>query len=379
MKNSCNNLTASVKETESVSHPLAHGLAEKSPNSQTYLVDQTSCHQNQEVVSFEQQLGDMESALPAAAFATGLAAVMTMILSVLKHGDHVICGQSSYGGASGFLENIFNSLGISSTFVDSTHANDLGDAVCPATRLIFIETPAGPGFSITDIRECSRIATDANALLAVENSYLTPVLQNPLDFGADLSVYSTSKFIDEQSIVDGGALVVRDGQLLERIRFIRKCTGAIQSPDNASKTSIGLKTLQQRMIVQSTNAEALATWLAEQSDIENIYHPSFTDSETIRIVDCQHMGYHGPIISFTVSGGYDSAIALLQVLKLPVFLEHIGSSNTMMTHPASMSHADVSAEQRIKAGISSGMLQMSVGTENIEWLITSLRAGLDRL
>jgi cystathionine beta-lyase/cystathionine gamma-synthase len=334
---------------------------------------------NPTVANLEQILGDLEDALPAATFATGLAAETALFLAVLKHGDHVICGQSVYGGTIRLFQQLLSDLGVETTFVDSSKPDDIRNAVRQSTKLIFVETPANPTLGITDIVACSEIAKKTGVLLAVDNTFLTPVLQRPLDFGADISVYSTTKFIDGHSVALGGALVVRDEELLERIRFIRKCTGAIQSPFNAWLTINGLKTLPLRVRAQSKSAETIAAWLAKQSEIESVYHPSLIDGETKIIVDRQHISGQGAVVSFVLKGGYDVGCAFVDHLKLCTLVEHVGSVETLITHPASMTHADVSREQRLEAGISDGLLRLSVGLEDLDELIADLRNGLDQL
>ena len=334
---------------------------------------------NPTVANLEQLLGDLEDALPAATFATGLAAETALFLALLKHGDHVICGQCVYGGTTRLLQQLLSDLGVETTFVDASKPGEIRDAVRQSTKLIFVETPANPTLGITDIRACAQIAKEAGVLLAVDNTFLTPVLQRPLDLGADISVYSTTKFIDGHSVALGGALVVKDQALLERIRYIRKCTGAIQSPFNAWLTINGLKTLPLRVRAQSKSAQVIAAWLVDQSEIESVFHPSLLDGETREIVDRQHIGWHGAVVSFTLKGGYDAGCAFVQSLKLCTLVEHVGSVETLITHPASMTHADVPRDQRLEAGISDGLLRLSVGIEDLDELIADLGNGLGLL
>jgi cystathionine beta-lyase/cystathionine gamma-synthase len=332
---------------------------------------------NPTVSILENLLGDLEDALPAVTFGTGLAAETALFLAVLKHGDHVICGQSVYGGTTRLFQQLLSDLGVETTFVDSTQPNKVREAIRPSTKLIFVETPANPTLGITDIEACARIAHDSGILLAVDNTFLTAVLQRPLDFGADISVYSTTKFIDGHSVALGGAVVVNDQQLLDRIRFIRKCTGAIQSPFNAWLTINGLKTLPLRIRTQSKNAESIAQWLDDQPEIRTVYHPSLACGASKQTTDRQHIGGHGAVVSFEIEGGYDAGCEFVQNLKLCTLVEHVGSVETLITHPASMTHADVPRDQRYEAGISDGLLRLSVGIENHEELLLDLRKGLD--
>jgi len=334
---------------------------------------------NPTVANLETLLGDLEGGLHAATFSTGLAAETALFLALLKSGDHVVCGRSVYGGTTRLLQQLLSELGVENSFVDASNLDEVRNAIRANTKLIFVETPSNPTLEITDIRACSQIAKEAGVLLAVDNTFLTSVLQRPLEFGADISVYSTTKFIDGHSVALGGALVVKDQDLLERIRFIRKCTGAIQSPFNAWLTINGLKTLPLRIRSQSKNAETIASWLNEQSEVGSVYHPSLFDGKEKEVADRQHIGGHGAVVSFTLRDGYDAGCAFVQRLKLCTLVEHVGSVETLITHPASMTHADVPRDQRIEAGISDGLLRLSVGLEDINELIADLKNGLSTL
>ncbi len=332
---------------------------------------------NPTVLALETTLGRLEDAPPAVCFGTGLGAETALFLSLLKGGDHVICGQSVYGGTTRLLRQLLGDLRVEAAFVDSTRPDAVRSAIRPNTKLIFIETPANPTLGITDIGACAEIARGAGVALAVDNTFLTPILQQPLDLGADISVYSTTKFIDGHSLALGGSVVSREEKLLERIRFIRKCTGGIQSPFNAWLTGNGIKTLPLRIRAQSASAEAIAGWLCERPEIESVYYPSLIEGEARAIADRQHRGGHGAVVSFEIRGGYDSGCALVRNLKLCTLVEHVGSVETLITHPASMTHADVPREQRLRAGISDGLLRLSVGLEEVNELIADLHGGLD--
>tara|TARA_R110002073_G_scaffold336260_1_gene531308 strand:- start:36997 stop:38265 length:1269 start_codon:yes stop_codon:yes gene_type:complete len=331
---------------------------------------------NPSVATLEGLLGDLEDAPPGVCFGTGLAAEVALFLSLLKNGDHVICGRCVYGGTTRLLQQLLGDLGIETTFVDATDTDEIRSAVRSNTKLVFIETPANPTLGITDIRACSDIAKDAGALLAVDNTFLTGVLQRPLDHGADISVYSTTKFVDGHSVALGGALVSKNQEVLDRIRFIRKCTGAIQSPFNAWLTINGLKTLPLRIRAQSQSASKLARWLSEQPEIKAVFHPSLASGDDRVIADRQHIGEHGAVVSFEIVGGYDAGCCFVEQLNLCTLVEHVGSVETLITHPASMTHADVPTDQRRAVGISDGLLRLSVGLEGVDELIEDLGQAL---
>jgi cystathionine beta-lyase/cystathionine gamma-synthase len=361
--------------------PLVPGIAQ-STTFQRSGVGSDPTHQysrvsNPSVTALEETLGQLEKAPPAVCFGTGLAAETALFLSLLRNGDHVICGRGVYGGTTRLLQQLLSDLGIETTFVDSSDLETIRQAIRPNTELIFVETPANPTLDITDIAGCAAIAKQAGVRLAVDNTFLTPILQQPLDLGADISIYSTTKFIDGHSVALGGSIVSRDEELLERVRFIRKCTGAIQSPFNGWLTSNGIKTLPLRINAQSRSAEQIATWLEDNTSIDCVCHPSLAVGHDASIIKRQHLGGHGAVVSFEVSGGYERACAFVQELKLCTLVEHVGSVETLITHPASMTHADVPREQRLAVGISDGLLRLSVGLEDVSELIADIEQALE--
>ncbi|MCA9298882.1 MAG: aminotransferase class I/II-fold pyridoxal phosphate-dependent enzyme [Phycisphaerales bacterium] len=324
---------------------------------------------NPTVAALEDALGALENAPRALCFATGLAAETALFLALLRQGDHVVCGRSVYGGTTRLLQQVLSELGVESTFVDTTDLDAVRDAVRPETRLLFVESPANPTLDVTDIRACADIAHRAGALLAVDNTFLTPVLQQPLDLGADISVYSTTKFIEGHSVALGGAIVSRDQALLDRVKFIRNCTGAIQNPFNAWLTIQGLRTLPLRIRHQSANAAEIASWLRERPEIEAVHYPTHDFG--------QHLGADGAVVSFEVRGGLETGRAFVERLERCTLVEHVGSTQTLITHPASMTHADVPPEQRRAVGLGDGLLRLSVGLEPASTIIEDLEQALE--
>ncbi|MEM7621906.1 MAG: aminotransferase class I/II-fold pyridoxal phosphate-dependent enzyme [Planctomycetota bacterium] len=356
-------------------------------------VGSTARHQysrvsNPTVTALEDALAGLEDAGGAVAFASGLAAETALFLGLLRSGDHVVCGRGVYGGTTRLLDQVLRGCGVGSTFVDATDLGAVAAAVRPNTRLIFIETPSNPTLELTDIEGCARIARRAGALLAVDNTFQTPVLQRPLDFGADISVYSTTKFYEGHSAALGGALVTRDdgrGDVLERLRFIRKCTGAIQNPHAAADTIRGIKTLAIRLATQSQTAATVAGWLSGglsgRDGVERVCHPGVAQGETQQgIAARQHHraseGLHGAVVTFEVAGGIAGARAFCASLELCRVAEHVGSVETLVTHPATMTHADVAPADRERAGISDGLLRLSVGLEDPGAIIEDIQRGL---
>ena len=326
--------------------------------------------------ALEEALGQLEDAPAAVSFSSGLAAETALFLALLRSGDHVVCGQAVYGGTTRLLEQVLIGLGIQATFVDATRVDAVQAAVRRRTRLVFIETPANPTLELTDIRAVAAVAHRVGALLAVDNTFLTAIIQKPLDFDADLSVYSTTKYIDGHSVALGGAVVGRDEKLLEHLRFIRKSTGGIQTPFNAWLTIQGIKTLPLRVRRQSKTAERVAYWLAEHPAVQRTCYPTLHTSQRV-LSERQHIGgYHGAVVSFALRD-FDEAQICLNSLRFCRLAEHVGGLETLVTHPASMTHADVSAQRRAAVGITDGLIRVSVGLEDADAIIDDLAQAID--
>lgn len=331
---------------------------------------------NPTVSALEAVLGRLERAPDALAFATGLAAETALLLAVAKAGDHVVCSRAVYGGTSRLLRQVLVEFGVSATFVDTTDAGAVARALRPRTKLVLVETPANPTLALSDIRAIAAHVRRSDALLAVDNTFLTPVLQQPLDLGAHVSILSTTKFVEGHSVALGGALVTRDEALRERLFFLRKCTGAIQSPFQAWLTLQGLRTLPVRIERQSANARRIARWLAGQVDVRVVHHPSLPAFPQSELAASQHRGEHGAVVSFELDGGPARARRLLRAVKLCRVAEHVGSVETLLTHSASMTHAAVPREEREAVGITDALVRLSVGLEDPRDVIDDLDAAI---
>lgn len=332
---------------------------------------------NPTVSALESRLGAIEDCLPAACFGTGLAAETALFLAMLKAGDHVALGEAIYGGTVRLVRELLAGLGVLHTFVDTTDARNVAAAITPRTRLVFIETPANPTLSLTDVAGVAAVAHDAGALLAVDNTFLTPAIQRPLDLGADACVYSTTKHIEGHSAAMGGAITSRDERLIGRVRWVRKCTGSIQAPLNAYLTERGLATLPLRLREHSRNAQRIAEWLAERPGVARVYYPGLPDFPQRDLAQRQHAGgLHGGVVSFEVEGGFGAVRAFLSRLRLCSLVEHVGSVETLITHSASMTHADVPRDQRLRVGITDGLVRLSVGLEDPADVIADLDRAL---
>jgi cystathionine beta-lyase/cystathionine gamma-synthase len=318
---------------------------------------------NPTVFALERALGALEEAPPAVCFATGMAAISTLFLSLLKSGEHVVISDVVYGGTVRLTQQILSGLGIQYSFVDTARPENVRDAITPQTKLVFIETPGNPTLKLTDIAAVAAITRAAGVLLAVDNTFLTPVGQKCLDLDADISLLSTTKYIEGHNSTVGGSLTTRDSALLERFRFVRKTLGTIQSPLESWLTLRGLKTLPVRMKIHSDNALVVAKWLEKHPAINYVTYPGLGSFRQREVASRQQL-VDGGIISFEVKGGVEAGISVMNAVKLCSLAENLGAAETLITHPVSMTHADVPVAEREAAGITAGLVRLSVGLED---------------
>lgn len=326
---------------------------------------------NPTVDALEKSIGALEGTPPAVCFRTGMAAVTTLFLSVLRAGDHAVLSEVIYGGTMRLFREILDHLGISSAFVDTTNAANVERALRPETRIVFIETPGNPTLTLADIEAIAKITKKHSILLAVDNTFLTPVLQKPLELGADISLLSTTKYIDGHNATLGGSLATRDEKLLERFRLIRKTIGGTQAPFEAWLTLQGIKTLPARLRLHCENAQIIAQWLESHPAVSKVYFPGLASCPQKALADRQQSA-PGGMIAFELKAGFDATIRALNNVKLCSRAESLGGLETLITHPSSTTHADVEPEVRRKLGISDGLVRLSVGLEAPEDIIADL-------
>lgn len=339
--------------------------------STTYLQEAVGVHKgftysradNPTVAALERALGALEGTPPAVCFATGMAAISALFLSILKSGDHAVISDVVYGGTVRLFGQILNGVGITASFVDTSRPEEVERAITPQTRIVFIETPANPTLKLTDIAAIARVTKGAGIRLAVDNTFLTPVLQRTLELGADISVLSTTKYIEGHNATVGGSIATKDQALIDRLRLVRKTLGCIQSPLESWITLRGLKTLPVRMQRHSENALTVARWLEQHPSVERVYYPGLESFPQKALADRQQ-ALPGGMLSFEVRGGTEAGIAVMNSVKLCSLAENLGAVETLITHPASMTHADVPPETRAAIGISDGLIRLSVGLEN---------------
>ena len=331
---------------------------------------------NPTVSALEHRLAALEAAEFATCFSTGLSATTALFLGLLKAGDRVVASDAVYGGTVRLLQQVLQPFGIEAEFVDTSNEEIFARALSKPTKLVFVETPANPTLKLTDISLAANLTRKAGALLVVDNTLLSPALQLPLDLGADVVLHSTTKFIEGHNATVGGVLITRKRELHERFDFIRKSTGTIQTPFNAWLTLQGIKTLPLRMKQHSENALCVAQFLAEHPRIERVIYPGLESFPQFNLAKKQQKS-GGALIAFEVAGGAEAGIELMNSVKLCSLAENLGAAETLITHPVSMTHGAVSPEQRRAAGITDGLVRLSVGLENSADLIGDLEQALE--
>lgn len=340
---------------------------------------------NPTVHALERNLGALENALPAVATSSGIAALTTLFLATLRAGDRVVCGETVYGGTVRLLREYFAHLGVRTDFADASSAEELALALREPARLVIVESPANPTLRLTDVAAAARLAQRAGALLVVDNTFLTPALMDAFALGADVVVHSTTKYLEGHNATIGGAILVRDPALRERLDYTRKSLGTIQSPLEAWLTLRGIKTLPLRMERHSASALAIAHWLEARPEVARVAYPFLESHPQFELAQRQQRA-GGGIVSFELRGGAPVARDFLTRLRLCALAENLGAAETLVTHPATMTHGAVPAEQKRRAGITDGLIRLSVGLEDpsdvqrdLEQALTaSARAGAAR-
>jgi methionine-gamma-lyase len=333
---------------------------------------------NPTTVTLEESVATLEEGSSALATASGMAAVSTVFFSLLSTGDHVVCTSSVYGPSRVLLERDFARFGVESTMVDTSDPERLLGAVTKRTRVVFVETPANPTLAITDITRAAEIAHDSGAVLVVDNTFMSPVLQKPFRFGADIVLHSVTKFLNGHSDVVGGVLVFRDDGLMKTVQRVLHYLGGTMDPHQAWLVRRGIKTLAMRVRKAQENAGALAKLLTEHPAVEWVRYPGLPGHPQADLIERQ-MGGPGSLISFELKGGIEAGRRVLQAVSLPALAVSLGGVESLIQHPASMTHATVEREHRLEAGITDGLVRLSVGCEDRDDLVLDLKQALDPL
>lgn len=374
--------------TSSFIHPDAATAAARFANEEEAFV--YSRFTNPTTMMFERRLAALEGTEAAIATASGMSAILLMIMGLLRAGDHVICSRSVFGATIVLFEREFGKFGVETTFVSQTDLAEWRAAVRPNTRLLFAETPSNPMTEVCDIAQLADVAHAAGALLAVDNCFCTPALQQPVKLGADLVIHSGTKYLDGQGRVLAGALCGSDKLINGTFMPVMRGAGMSLSPFNAWVVLKGLETLSIRMAAQSANALKLAQWLSEQPGVNQVYYPGLPSHPQHALAMKQQNGCGGAVVSLTVKAGQGGEAADAQALRKAAFhvidqtrlcsiTANLGDTKTLITHPGSTSHGRLSEDQRLAAGITQGMIRVSVGLEHIDDLTADLARGLHTL
>ncbi|MDX1455949.1 MAG: O-succinylhomoserine sulfhydrylase [Marinobacter sp.] len=332
---------------------------------------------NPTVQAFEARIAAMEGGERAVATASGMAAILSTCMALLKTGDHVVCSRGVFGTTNVLLQKYFAKFGVEITFVSLTDMAQWQDAIRDNTRMLFLETPSNPLCEVADMAALSALAKSADALLVVDNCFCTPVLQRPLEFGADVVIHSATKYLDGQGRCVGG-VVVGSNALMEEVYGFLRSAGPTLSPFNAWVFLKGLETLPIRMRAHCENALELATWLEQQDAVEQVFYAGLKQHPQYELAKKQQSGFGG-VLSFRVRGGREAAWAFIDATRMISITANLGDVKTTITHPATTTHGRLSPEDKEKAGITENLIRVSVGIEAIADLKTDLSRGLDAL
>ncbi|MGK0499130.1 MAG: O-succinylhomoserine sulfhydrylase [Oceanicoccus sp.] len=336
-----------------------------------------SRYTNPTVRNFEQRIAAMEGGEAAVATSSGMAAILSTCMALLKSGDHVVCSRNVFGTTTNLFLKYLGKFGVEVSFVDLIDLQDWQAAINSNTKLLFCETPSNPVCEVADLSALSTLAKSHDCLLVVDNCFCTPALQKPLDFGADLVVHSATKYLDGQGRCVGGCVVGEQSLINEIIAFLRTC-GPTMSPFNAWVFLKGLETLRLRMDAHSSNAMILAQWLERQEGIEQVFYTGLDSHPGKALASKQQRGYGG-VLSFSVVGDQAAAWRFIDATLICSLTANLGDVKTTIVHPATTTHGRLSSEQRAEAKVTDNLIRVAVGLEDIDDLITDMRRGLAAL
>ena len=329
---------------------------------------------NPTTATFAKRVAMLEGAEQAVATGTGMSAIQAALLTFLSAGDHLVCSRSLFGTTISLIENHIKRFGIEVSFVSQTDLQEWRDALQPNTKMFFLETPSNPLNEVADLEALAQIAHDAGALLVVDNTFLTPLLQQPLQLGADISLHSATKAIDGQGRVQGG-VVVGDAEKMKQVQMYMNAAGLSMAPFHAWVLIGGLETLSVRIERQCANADKVAAWLRNEPQVVNVYHAGFADHPQADLVKKQQSG-GGMVLAFEVAGGQEAAWKVIDAVQIFSRTANLGDARSTITHPWTTTHGKMSAEAKEAAGIRPGLIRISVGLEHADDLIADLQQAL---
>lgn len=332
--------------------------------------------QNPTRLAVEKNLAALEGAEFGYAFASGMAAIDTT-LRLVKTGDHVIVSDNTYGGTFRLFNRVLKDYGIDFSYIDTTDPHNVETALKSNTKMVFLETPTNPVMSVTDLRAVSEIAHQRGAIVVCDNTFLSPALQRPLGLGVDIVLHSTTKYLNGHSDSIGGIVVTNDAKIAEKLAFLQNSVGAILSPFDSWLILRGTKTLALRMKQHDDNGRAVAAFLAEHPKVKKVYYPGLQSHPQHELAKRQQSGFGGMIAFET--GSLENAKKVLESVKLCTLAESLGGVETLISHPATMTHASVPVEKRESLGITNGLVRISVGIEDAEDIIADLDQALNQI
>jgi O-succinylhomoserine sulfhydrylase len=330
---------------------------------------------NPTVRTFEQRLAALEGGERCVATSSGMAAILSTCMGLLKAGDHIVSSRAIFGSTVVLFDNFMGRFGVQTSYVPLTDLAAWEAAIRPTTRLLFVETPSNPLTEVADIRALADIAHRHGCLLAVDNCFCTPALQRPLALGADIVIHSATKYIDGQGRCLGGAVVGSEELVGKEVFGFLRTAGPTMSPFNAWVFLKGLETLKLRMQAHSANALALAQWLEQQPQVARVYYPGLASHPQHELASRQQTGYGG-ILAFEVRGGREQAWAVIDATRMLSITANLGDAKSTITHPATTTHGRLSVQQKAEAGIGEGLLRISVGLEEVADMQADLARGL---
>jgi len=336
---------------------------------------------NPTVTVLEEKIAALEGGYGAACFGTGMAATIAVVSGMMKTGDHCVITNCSYGGTNRACRTMFTDMGMEFDFIDFTDVDNIAAHIKPNTKLIFSESPANPTLTLTDIPAVSALAKSRGIPHVVDSTFATPIIQRPIELGADMVIQSTTKFYDGHNMTVGGAVISATPELQERIKHMQNVHGNIMSPQNAFYTLQTSKTLGLRIRRQSETAMKIATFLESHPAVDVVRYPGLDSFPQKELADRQHLeGVHGSMLWFEVKGGSESGRKMMDSIQRPWSLcENLGAIESICTCPAVMTHANMLTEDRLKVGITDGFVRISCGLEDAEDLIASMKQSLDAL
>jgi methionine-gamma-lyase len=333
---------------------------------------------NPTIKALEDNIAALENGFGGIATSSGMGAITTVYMTFLGTGKHIICTDAVYGPSRGVLEQDFSRFGVESSFVNTSRLEDIKKAIKPNTAVLYIETPSNPTMDISDIAECAKIAKDHNLILVVDNTFSTPYLQKPLDFGADIVLHSITKFINGHADVVGGVIVAKTQEHYKKIRHNMIYMGCNMDPHQAYLVSRGVKTLAIRVDRSQENAIKVANYLEKHQKIAWIKYPGLSSHPQFELAKKQMKGFSS-MISFGLKGGLEAGARLMDNVKLIILAVSLGGVESLIQHPASMTHAGMSSNDKLKAGITDDLIRFSIGIEDVEDIIADLDQALSKV